>query len=93
MKKQRVVDVRALVGRNKMLKSEGLALKRVVAGQVAELMRAREMNKSALAQDMRTSRAAIHRILNPQNTSVTLATLNKVAKALGRKLKIEFVRE
>ena len=90
-KKERGGNVRDLVGRNKILKLEAIALKRAVAGQVADLMRARKLNKSALAQDMRTSRAAIHRILNPENSSVTLATLNKAAKSLGRKLKIEFV--
>ncbi len=40
---------------------------------------------------MRTSRAAINRILDPENTSVILITLNRVAKSLGRKLKIELV--
>ncbi len=38
-----------------------------------------------------TSRAAINRVLDPENTSVTLTTLSKVAKSLGRKLKIELV--
>lgn len=90
-KKDRAGDVRDLVGRKKILKLEAMALKRAVAVQVADLMRARKLNKSALAQEMRTSRAAIHRILNPTNPSVTLATLNKAAKSLGMKLKIEFV--
>jgi hypothetical protein len=39
----------------------------------------------------RTSRAAIHRLLDPENTSVTLATLNRAARSLGRKVKIELV--
>jgi antitoxin HicB len=90
-KKDRGSNVGDLVGRNKILKLEAIALKSAVAVQVADLMRARKLNKSALAQEMRTSRAAIHRILNPKNPSVTLATLNKAAKSLGRKLKIEFV--
>ena len=76
-----------------MLKLEAIALKGAIAGQVADLMRTRKLNKSALAQDMRTSRAAIHRILDPENPSVTLATLHKAAKSLGHKLKIEFVPE
>jgi antitoxin HicB len=90
-KKPAAPKVRDLVGRNKSLMLEAMALKRGVAIQVAELMRASKLNKSALAQDMRTSRAAIHRILNPKNPSLTLSTLNKAARALGRKLKIEFV--
>ena len=79
------------LGETKFSNWKPSVLKSAVAGQVADLMRARKLNKSALAQDMRTSRAAIHRILNPKNPSVTLATLNKAARSLGRKLKIEFV--
>ena len=48
-------------------------------------------SKSALAAEMRTSRAAIHRLLDPENTSVTLATLNRAARSLGQKIKIELV--
>ena len=70
---------------------EAAALKRALAMKVADLMERRNFNKSALAAEMRTSRAAINRILDPENTSVTLTTLNKVAKSLGRKLKIELV--
>jgi DNA-binding Xre family transcriptional regulator len=48
-------------------------------------------NKSAMAARMRRSRAAVHRLLDPKNTSVTLATLNRAARSLGCKVKIEFV--
>ena len=70
---------------------EATALKRALALKVADLMEKRDFNKTALASEMRTSRAAINRILDPDNTSVTLTTLNKVARSLGRKLKIELV--
>ena len=70
---------------------EAAALKRALALEVADLMKNQQFNKSALAAEMRTSRAAINRILDPNNTSVTLTTLNKVARSLGRKLKIELV--
>jgi antitoxin HicB len=80
------------------LKKEGLheevhaaALKRAVALKVHDLMRRQRMNKSAMAARMRTSRAAIHRLLDPENTSVTLATLNRAARSLGRRVKIELV--
>ena len=59
------------------------ALKRAVALKVNDLMKQQRMN--------RTSRAAIHRLLDPENTSVTLATLNRAARSLGRKVKIELV--
>jgi DNA-binding Xre family transcriptional regulator len=67
------------------------ALKRAVALKVHDLMRRQRMNKSAMAARMRTSRAAIHRLLDPENTSVTLATLNRAARSLGRRVKIELV--
>jgi antitoxin HicB len=80
------------------LKMEGLheevqaaALKRAVALKVHDLMKQKRMNKSAMAAHMRTSRAAVHRLLDPENTSVTLATLNRAARSLGRKIKIELV--
>ena len=82
----------------KFLKSEGLheevqaaALKRAVALKLDDLMKKNQVNKSALAVQMRTSRAAIHRLLDPKNTSVTLATLTRAARSLGRKVKIELV--
>lgn len=70
---------------------EAAALKRALAMKVADLMEKREFNKTTLAAHLRTSRAAVNRILDPENTSVTLITLNKVARSLGRKLKIELV--
>ena len=70
---------------------EAAALKRALALKVADLMEQRDLNKTKMAAQMRTSRAAINRVLDPNNTSVTLTTLSKVAKSLGRKLKIELV--
>jgi antitoxin HicB len=80
------------------LKKQGLheevhaaALKRAVALKVHDLMKQKRVNKTAMAARMRTSRAAIHRLLDPENTSVTLATLNRAARSLGRKVKIELI--
>ena len=80
------------------LKKDGLheqvhaaALKRAVALKLDDLMKEKRINKSAMAAQMRTSRAAIHRLLDPENTSITLATLNRAARSLGRKVKIELV--
>ncbi len=70
---------------------EAAALKRALALKVADLMEQQDFNKTTMAAEMRTSRAAIYRILDPENTSVTLTTLNKVARSLGRKLKIELI--
>ena len=80
------------------LKEEGLfdevqaaALKRAFALKLADLMEEKQMNKTSLAGQIRTSRAALDRLLDPANTSVTLATLTRAAWALGRKVKIELV--
>ncbi len=80
------------------LKKEGLledvqaaALKRALALKVRDLMKKNRLTKSAMAGKMQTSRAAVHRLLDPTNTSVTLATLNRAARSLGRKVKIELV--
>ncbi len=67
------------------------ALKRAVALKVHDFMRQQRISKTGMAARMRTSRAAIHRLLDPENTSVTLATLNRAARSLGRKVKIELV--
>lgn len=81
-----------------LLKKDGLqeevhaaALKRAVALKLDDLMKEQRVNKSAMAAQMQTSRAAIHRLLDPENTSITLATLNRAARSLGRKVKIELV--
>jgi antitoxin HicB len=70
---------------------QAAALKRAVALKVHDLMKKKNLSKSALAAEMRTSRAAIHRLLDPENTSVTLATLNRAARSLGQKVKIVLV--
>lgn len=54
-------------------------------------MQKKSVQTTTMAKTMRTSRAALDRLLDPSNTSVTLATLNRAAKALGRKVKIELV--
>ena len=70
---------------------EAAALKRAVAMKVADLMQKENLKKTVMARRMRTSRAALDRLLDPANTSVTLATLNRAAKALGRKVKIDLL--
>jgi len=78
------------------LKQDGLlaeceagALKRVVAWQIEREMKRRKLTKSEMAGRMRTSRAALERLLDPANASVTLSTLERAAAALGKRLKIE----
>jgi DNA-binding Xre family transcriptional regulator len=70
---------------------EAVAVKRVVAYQIAALMKEKQLNKSAMARQMATSRASLDRLLDPMNESVTLQTLERAAQVLGKRLRIEFV--
>lgn len=69
--------------------AQAAAIKRVIAYQIAEEMKARKLSKTEMADKMRTSRAALERLLDPANSSVTLSTLERAASALGKKLKVE----
>jgi antitoxin HicB len=65
---------------------ELLTQKKLLAAKIERAMAKRNMSQAALARTMRTSRTVIHRLLDPRDTSVTLATLSKASKALGVKL-------
>ena len=71
--------------------AEAVAVKRVIAFQVARLMEEQNITKSEMSRRMKTSRAALERLLDPSNESVTLQTLDRAAKALGRRLQIGLV--
>lgn len=68
-----------------------LALKRLVALQLQEIIAMENVTKGQLATRMHTSRAAVDRLLDPGNSSLTVASLGKAAAALGRKLEVRFV--
>jgi DNA-binding Xre family transcriptional regulator len=65
------------------------AIKRVIAYQIAQEMKRRNLTKTEMASRMKTSRAALERLLDPTNASVTLSTLERAASALGKTLKVE----
>jgi len=66
--------------------STAVAIKRVIAWQIAEEMRLQHLTKTALAKKMRTSRAALNRLLDENDGSLTLTTLASAAAALGKKI-------
>jgi len=68
-----------------------VAVKRVIAWQIASEMKGQKMTKTALANKMHTSRAALNRLLDESDTSLTLTTLAGAAAALGKKIKIELI--
>jgi antitoxin HicB len=68
---------------------EDLAVKRVLAWQLQAAMQKTGIKKVELAQRMHTSRAQVERLLDPSNNKVQLDTLQRAARAVGRKLKLE----
>jgi antitoxin HicB len=72
-----------------MVEAEATAIKRVLAFQIQQEMEELNLSKSALARLMNTSRSSLDRLLDPENTSVTLVTMESAAIALGKKLKIQ----
>ena len=69
--------------------AEEVAIKRVLAWQIAEAMKTQGITKTAMAQRMKTDRRQLDRLLDPDNGSVTLSTLQRAAHAVGRTLRIE----
>ncbi|MCX6082050.1 MAG: helix-turn-helix transcriptional regulator [Chloroflexi bacterium] len=68
--------------------AETVAVKRVIAYQVEQLMKQQNLSKTEMSRRMNTSRAALERLLDPANQSVTLQTLDRAARALGKRLQI-----
>ena len=66
-----------------------VALKRVIAWQIADAMKVQQITKTELAKRMRTSRAALDRLLDETDPSLTLTTLASAASALGKKVNIK----
>ena len=68
-----------------------LALRRVISWQIAEAMKTQGLTKTELAKRMHTSRAALNRLLDEDDTSLTLTTLASAAAALGKKVNLLLV--
>ncbi len=66
-----------------------VAVKRVIAWQIKQEMSAQKITKTAMAKKMRTSRASLNRLLDENDTSLTLTTLAGAAAALGQRIKLE----
>jgi hypothetical protein len=67
------------------------ATKRVLAWQLEQARKAHAITKRAMAEAMRTSRSHLDRVLDPDNVEVSLATLERAARAVGKRLKIELI--
>ncbi|MDB5338707.1 MAG: hypothetical protein JWN70_4326 [Planctomycetaceae bacterium] len=69
--------------------STNQAVKRVIAFQLAASMKEQHLTKVAFAKKLQTSRSQLDRLLDPENTNVTLDSLTRAAKAIGRVLQLE----
>lgn len=78
-----------LVEENLLEVCEEYAIKEILADQIRMAMENEGLNKTAMAKRMKTSRQALNRLLDPENTSVTLHTMQRAAAAVGRKLTLE----
>ena len=67
------------------------AIKKVIAWQLSDALEKEKLTKTELASRMRTSRAAVNRLLDPENPSLNLQTMGKAARALGKRLAIQLV--
>jgi antitoxin HicB len=70
---------------------EAIAVKEVLAWQIAQAMKEKNISRNSLAQRMKTSRSQIGRLLDPKDGNVTLATLQRAARMVGRTLRLELV--
>jgi hypothetical protein len=66
------------------------AQKRLLALQIEDIMAASNLTKSEIAAKMNTSRSQLDRLLDPDNTFITVDSLDRLARAVGKQLKIEF---
>ncbi len=66
------------------------AHKRLLALQLSDIMEEKKITKSSLAEKLKNSRSQLDRILDPENSSITLEVLERIAHAIGKNLRIEF---
>src|SRR5262245_37071428 len=91
-------DVEGLTTLDEFLKQEGkleefeaVAIKEVLAWQIGEAMKAQNLSRKRLAERMGTSRSQVGRLLDPRDGNVTIVTLQRAARIVGRKLRFELV--
>ena len=70
---------------------QAMALKKVIAAALAKQMKRRRVTVSRLSSVLGTSRAALCRVLDEENTSITLNTLSRTASALGCRVKLDII--
>ncbi len=74
---------------NRYEATQAVAIKRVLAWQIEQVMKSSAITKKAMAERMHTSRSQLDRLLDPENDAISLETLTRAAHAVGRTLKVE----
>ncbi|WP_029014689.1 XRE family transcriptional regulator [Niveispirillum irakense] len=69
----------------------GTAIKRIIAFQLEAARDAADISKTAMAQTMETSRTQVNRVLDPENVAISLELLDRAAKAVGKRLRVELI--
>jgi len=67
------------------------AIKKLIAYQLQTAIKKKHLTKTSLAARLDTSRAAVNRLLDPDNESITLLTLKRAANVLGKRIRLELV--
>ncbi|NRB22032.1 XRE family transcriptional regulator [Candidatus Dependentiae bacterium] len=82
------------------LKEEGIqeevevsAIKSIIARCIKEHMKKNAITQTDMAKKLKTSRSGLVRLLDPENYSVTLLTLNRAASVIGKKVNINLVSD
>jgi len=70
---------------------EAVAIKRVIAWQLSQAMKAGHVTKKEMAERIGTSRSQLDRLLDPENGAVHLHTIARAARAVGKRLCVEMV--
>lgn len=80
-----------LSGEGKLEAFGVIAIKEVLAWQIENAMKDKKLSRKRLAEQMGTSWSQVGRLLDPKDGNVTLATLQRAAEIVGRRVRIELV--
>ena len=78
-----------LAEQGQLEEATAVAIKRVIAWQIAEAMKTRGVTKKTMAERMHTSRSHLDRLLDAHDTGLTLETLSRAAQVLGYRIRVE----
>jgi len=70
---------------------KAIVAKEAIAWQLQQAMKKKHISRKKLAELMDTSRTQVNRILDPKAGNVTLETLQRAARIVGRELRVELV--